>query len=95
VEVYPTVLAADNNTVKVKANFAITDVMVISKLGIQQRFDLYADEPPQTQSALVDAGKGARIVVYNLAAGHYFIVFGGVDAMDGKVKVSKLIVKEE
>ncbi len=87
VSVYPTSLPADHNELWITpSGFDIDDVMVINKLGMQQSFTIQSTEG----SLPIRNGVQAKIVVQNLSAGHYFLIFKG---SNGET-VSKIVVKE-
>jgi hypothetical protein len=86
--IYPTTLTDDNNFITVvPKGFNVSGVMLINKLGVQQTFDLQSND---SAKSLIDDGRTAKIVVQNMVAGHYFLVFTGTEGQ----KVSKLILKE-
>jgi hypothetical protein len=86
--IYPTTLTDEDNTLHVvPKGFNVSGVMLVNKLGVQQSFDLKSSD---SVKSLIDDGKTARIIVQNLAAGHYFLIFTGTEGQ----KVSKLVLKE-
>jgi hypothetical protein len=88
VVIYPTTLTDEDHTLHVvPKGFNVSAVMLVNKLGIQQTFDLKSEE---SSKSLIDDGKTARIIVNNMIAGHYFLIFTGTEGQ----KLSKLILKE-
>jgi hypothetical protein len=86
--IYPTTLTDENNILHaVPKGFNVSGVMLVNKLGIQQAFDLKSEE---SSKSLIDDGKTAQIIVQNMIAGHYFLIFTGTEGQ----KISKLILKE-
>jgi hypothetical protein len=86
--VYPTTLTDEDNILHVvPKGFNVSGVMLVNKLGIQQAFDVKSEN---SSKSLIDDGKTAQIVVQNMVAGHYFLIFTGTEGQ----KISKLILKE-